>query len=351
MRLAELAEILGARLEGDPEVQIQGLAPIDEAGDGDLSFVASPKYRRLIETTGASAVIVSENEKGQPRNALRVPEPYAAFVQALRIFDRRPVPAPGVHPTAVMADTASVGAGAYIGPYAVIGERVRIGDGACIHPHVVIYPDVTIGQRFVAHAGAVVRECVELGDDVVLQPGAIVGADGFGFLPTGDRPTAIPQIGGVLFGDGVEIGANTTIDRAAIGQTRLANGVKLDNLVMVAHGSRIGAGTMIAAQAGVAGSTTLGARVMVGGQAGFAGHITVGDGTQVAGGSGVMGDQEAGQVIGGTPAVDIRIWRRYAVALARLPEIIRRLASVERRLGASDSDDSDDSDDREKPES
>ncbi len=333
MRLAELADRLGARLEGDPNVEIRGLAPIDEAAEGDLTFVANPRYRAAIATTAASAVILAESETERARNALRVAEPYAAFVQALHLFDRRPRPAPGVHPTAVVAASATIGEGAYIGPYVVIGERVSIGPGARIHPHVVLYDEVRVGSRFVAHAGAVVRECVILGDDVVLQPGAVVGGDGCGFLPTGTRPTPIPQIGGVTLGNGVELGANATVDRAAIGQTRLDEGVKLDNLVMVGHGSRIGAGTMIAAQSGMAGSTSIGSRVMVGGQAGFAGHLSVGDRTSIAGGSGVVSDIGSGEVVAGLPAVDARIWRRYVAALPRLGELLRRLAKVERRLG------------------
>lgn len=333
MRLAELAEHLGARLEGDPDTEIRGLAPVDEAGEGDLTFVANAKYRPQIATTGASAVILAETESAQPRNALRVKEPYGAFVRALAIFDRRPRPEPGVHPTAVIAASAKIGAGAYVGPYAVIGEECEIGEQACIHPHVVLYPQVRVGARFTAHASAVVRECANLGDDVVLQPGAVVGADGFGFLPTGERPVPIPQIGGVLLADAVEIGANATVDRAAIGNTQLATGAKIDNLVMVGHGSRIGAGTMIAGQSGMAGSTILGSGLMVGGQVGFAGHLSVGDRTQIAGGSAVMSDVGPDTVVGGIPAVDARSWRRYALALPRLPELMRRVAAVERALG------------------
>lgn len=344
MRLGELTELLGGTLQGDPDLEIHGLAPIDDAGPGLLSFIANPRYRSLLATTTASAVIVAENEAvdhlqfaGPPPAFVRVSGPYAAFVRALAVFDRRPRPEPGVHPTAVIAESATIGPGAYVGPYVVIAEDVVIGENARIFPHVVIYPQARIGDRFTAHAGAVVRECVTLADDIVLQPGAVIGADGFGFLPTGELPTPIPQIGTVTLGNFVEVGANATVDRAAVGATRLDQGVKLDNLVMVAHGCRIGAGSMLAGQTGLAGGTTLGRRVLTAGQAASAGHLTVGDGVQIAGKSAAVGDIEAGKVVAGTPAIEIGIWRRMMVALPRLPELFRRVKALEKRLESSSS--------------
>jgi UDP-3-O-[3-hydroxymyristoyl] glucosamine N-acyltransferase len=334
MRLGELAELLGARLLGDPDLEITGLGPIDEAGPGELTFIANPRYRPMLGTTNAAAVILAESEESHiasPKAAvLLVKEPYGAFVRALSVFDQRPRPEVGIHATAVIAATAIIGEGAYIGPYAVVGDNVTIGRDARIHPHVVLYPEVRVGDRFTAHAGAVVRECVIFGDDVVLQPGAVIGADGFGFLPTGDRPTAIPQIGTVQFGDGVEVGANSAVDRAAVGVTRLSDGVKLDNLVQVAHGCRIGAGSMLASQTGLAGSTTIGRRVLTGGQVGTAGHLTVGDGVQIAGRAGVLADVEAGKTVSGMPAIEISTWRRMVVALPRLPELFRRVRALEK---------------------
>ncbi len=330
MRLGELAQRLDLALDGDGDIEITGVAPIDEAGPGDLSFVANPKYRRQLASTGASAVILGLGEDAAGKAALRAANPYVALVAALGLLDRRPQPALGIHPTAVIAASARVGEGASIGPYAVVGEDVAIGRGCVLHPHVVIYPGVRIGERFTAHAGAVVRELVVVGDDVVLQPGAVVGADGFGFLPRGrEVPLPIPQVGTVRLGDCVELGANTTVDRATVGETRLGRGVKLDNLVMVGHGSRIGAGSMLAGQAGMAGSTRIGERVMAGGQAGFAGHLSVGDDARIGAQAGVIGNVEAGATVAGMPAVDLALWRRAAAALLRLPDLLRRVRRLE----------------------
>jgi UDP-3-O-[3-hydroxymyristoyl] glucosamine N-acyltransferase len=335
MRLDEIARALEVTVEGDGSVDIVGLAPIDEAEVGDLAFVASPRYRPLLRSTRASAVIVTPEEDVSGRPALRTADPYTLFVRALSLFDRRPRPAPGIHPTASISASAEVGLRASIGPYAVVGDATRIGDDAVLHPHVVIYPGVRIGHRFTAHAGAVVREGVEIGDDVVLQPGAVVGGDGFGFLPQGrEVPRPIPQIGGVRLGDHVELGANTTVDRATVGDTVLGRGVKLDNLVMVGHGSRIGAGTMLAGQVGMAGSTRLGERVLAGGQAGFAGHLSVGDDVRIAARAGVISDVGAGSTVAGMPGVDAALWRRAAAALLRLPDLLRRVRRLENSVAA-----------------
>ncbi len=334
MRADELADRLNATLEGEGGVEISGLARIDEAGPDDLTFVATPRYRPLLKTTRAGAVLVSRNEAVDTRPGwavLRVENPYLAFVGALKLFDTRPKAAAGIHPTAVVASSASIGEGASLGAYTVVGEDVRIGPNATLHPHVTIYAGSIIGEDFTAHAGAVVREGVSMGDRVTLQPGVVVGGDGFGFLPAGDQvPIGIPQTGGVSVGDDVDIGANATVDRAAVGTTRLGRGVKLDNLVMVAHGCEIGEGSMLAAQSGVAGSTSVGRRVLAGGQSGFGGHISVGDDVQVAGRSGVVSDVEAGAVVAGFPAVPIEVWRRYAVLLKRLPELFKRLGKLEK---------------------
>lgn len=333
MLLGEIAERLGLDLEGDANIEIRGLAPLDDSAEGDLSFLAAPSYRPLLATTGASAVILGPGVDGAGRAVLRASEPYSAFVACLALFDRRPRPSEGIHATAIIAETARVGLRASIGPYAVVADGCRIGDDVTLHPHVVVYPRAVIGCRFTAHAGAVVREDVVIGDDVVLQPGAIVGADGFGFLPRGSQlPLPIPQIGSVRLADHVEIGANTTVDRATVGETRLGRGVKLDNLVMVGHGSRIGAGSMLAGQSGMAGSTTLGERVMAGGQAGFAGHLSVGDDVRVGAQAGVISSIASGTVAG-MPATEIALWRRMAAALLRLPELLRRVRRLEAAAG------------------
>jgi UDP-3-O-[3-hydroxymyristoyl] glucosamine N-acyltransferase len=336
MRLNDLAQRLGVPFEGNGAAEISGCAPIEEAGDGDLTFVANARYLRLLKDSGAGAVILSPGVDGLGHNVLRAENPQAAFAGALALFDTRPRPRPGIDATAVVAASAKIGADSHVGAYVVIGDEVEIGAGAVIHPHVTIYPRARIGRRFVAHAGSVVREDVVIGNEVTLQPGAVVGSDGFGFLPkAGELPAPIPQIGTVELSDHAEIGANSTIDRAAVGRTRIGRGVKLDNLVQVAHGCQIGDGTLLAAQTGLAGSTRLGRDVMAGGQVGFAGHLRIGDGVQIAAQTGVPSDVAAGAVIAGTPAMDIALWRRCMAALRRLPEILSRLRAVEEKVGVS----------------
>lgn len=333
MRLADLAERIGADLEGDGDIEIDGVAPIDGAEPGMVTFLANAKYRPALATTRASAVIVDRDETVAGTAALRCTNPYQAFVAALYEFDRRPRPAAGIHRTAVIDASADIGEGAYVGACAVIGAGVRIGRDARIYPNVTIYDGVVIGDRFTAHAGAVVREEVRLGDDVVLQPGAVVGADGFGFVPVGGGdPLPIPQIGSARLDDKVEIGANSTVDRAAVGETVVGSGAKLDNLVMVAHGCQVGEGSLLAAQTGIAGSTRLGKRVMTGGQVGIQGHIELGDDSSVAAGSGVVASVREGDTVAGYPAVGIGAWRRNMVLVRRLPELLRRLRKLERRV-------------------
>jgi UDP-3-O-[3-hydroxymyristoyl] glucosamine N-acyltransferase len=247
-------------------------------------------------------------------------------------------PAPGVHPTAVIAATAEVGPGASIGPWVVVGERSRIGRNAVLHPGVVVYDGVAIGDDFTAHAHAVVREGCRLGHRVVLHAGAVVGSDGFGYLALPSGPRAIPQIGGVVLEDEVEVGANATIDRAALGDTVVGRGTKIDNLVIVANGCRIGAGSLLAAQVGLAGGTVVGNGVMLGGQVGSAGHLTIGDGVRVAAKSGISGDLAAGGTYGGIPAVDIGAWRRMTSGWLRLGELLRRVRRLELRQGVGPGD-------------
>ncbi len=344
MRLDEIAHRLDLELDGRPgdeAIEIRSLAPIEDAAEGDLTFVAAPRYRTLLRTTKASAVILATGEDACGRPALRARDPYSAFAHALALFDHRRRPAPGIHPTSVIAPTARLGERVSIGAFVVVGEDSVVGDDSVLHPHVVVYASVRIGRRFTAHAGSVIREGVTIGDDVVLQPGAVVGGDGFGFLPSGnDVPRAIPQIGGVRLEDHVELGANTTVDRATVGDTVLGRGVKLDNLVMVGHGSRIGAGTMLAGQCGMAGSTRIGERVMAGGQAGFAGHLRVGDDVRIAARAGIIADVPASTTVAGMPAIEIALWRRTASALLRLPELLRRVRRLENSLAKTGRDDS-----------
>jgi UDP-3-O-[3-hydroxymyristoyl] glucosamine N-acyltransferase len=242
------------------------------------------------------------------------------------------VPPAGIHPTAVIAASAVVDEPVSIGAYVVVGEDVVIGSGATLHPHVTIYAGVRIGRDFVAHAGVVVREQVVIGNRVLLHPGVVIGGDGFGFAPGPDGAVKIPQAGTVIVEDDVEVGANTTIDRATLGATIIRRGAKLDNLVMIAHNCEVGAHSFLAAQVGIAGSTKLGQGVQMGGQAGAAGHLTIGDGVQVAAQSGVPSSVPAGRTVGGYPAIEVALWRRVSAAVLRLPELLRRVRRLERRL-------------------
>jgi UDP-3-O-[3-hydroxymyristoyl] glucosamine N-acyltransferase len=337
MKLEEVARVLGCELRGDGAIEIRDVASIEDAGPGTLTFLADPRLAGRLATTRASAVVLSPDAGDVALPSLRAAHPYLAFVGAVELFHPpAPRPAAGIHPTAVVADGAVVGPGSWVGPHVVVGERVTIGRDAVLHANVTIYADTRIGDAFTAHAGAVVREGVRIGDRVTLQAGAVVGGDGFGYLPLPDGNRRIPQIGTVVLEDDVEIGANATVDRATLGATVIGRGTKIDNLVMIGHGCRLGTGCLLAAQVGLAGSTTVGARVMMGGQVGVAGHVTIGDGAQIAAKSGVHQDLPPGVAQAGIPAMEARHWRRVLAAWVRLPDLARRLRRVERSLGIRD---------------
>ncbi len=325
MKLAQIAAALHARLEnGSPEMEITGVAGIKDAGPGQLTFVANPKYAGAARTTRASAVIVSEEFPAVAAALLRSQNPYLAFAHALELFSKPPGYEPGVHPTAVVDPSARIGEGAHIGPYVVIDQGVEIGRNAVLLAHVVIYRDAKIGDHFFAHAHAVVREGCRLGNRVLLQNGAVIGADGFGFAKDdAGHWYKIMQPEPVVIEDDVEIQANSCIDRASVEKTRIGRGTKIDNLVQVGHGSRVGEHSLLASQVGLAGSTEIGNHVILTGQVGVVGHCKIGDGAIVTPQSGVAGDVEAGAIVSGAPAVDHKLWLKYSALLSRLPEIAR----------------------------
>lgn len=331
MKLGELAAALGATLRGgDAETEIRGIAGIEQAGAGQVTFVANQRYAALAKTTGATAVLVEPGFGEIAAATLRVSNPYLAFARAIELFYQVPGTDAGIHATAVIAPTARIGARASIGPYVVVGAGVVLGDDAVLHPHVVLYPGVTAGDRLVAHAHAVVREHCRLGDDVVLGNGAVIGGDGFGFARQG-RAEGVPgwykivQSGVTVLEDHVEVQANACVDRASIGETRIGRGAKVDNLVQVGHGSSVGEDTLLCAQVGLAGSSRIGRDVVLAGQVGVAGHCTVGDGAVATAQSGIPNDVAAGKVVSGYPAVENRQWLRSVAVFNRLPELMRRL--------------------------
>ncbi|WP_158749034.1 UDP-3-O-(3-hydroxymyristoyl)glucosamine N-acyltransferase [Acidobacterium sp. S8] len=326
MKLAELARLLGAEYRGNPDTEITGVAGIEEAGAEHATFVANPKYAPLAKKTKAGAVLVAPDFPEIEAATLRISNPYLAFARAIEIFHPAPVYAPEIHPTAVIHPSAKVGKGASIGAYAVIGEHCVIGDHATILPHVVIYPNVEIGNYFFAHAHAVVRENCRLGNGVILQNGVIVGSDGYGFAKdNAGKWRKIVQSGPTIVEDEVEIQANSCIDRASVGETRIGRGAKIDNLVQVGHGSSIGENTLLCAQVGLAGSTHVGNDAILAGQVGVAGHCHIGDRVIVTAQSGVGHDIEPGKIISGSPSYDNRQWLRVCAIMPRLPEMLRQL--------------------------
>ncbi len=335
MKLGELASRLGAELRGDADREITGVKGIEEAGPSEITFVANPRYTALARTTRAAAVLVEPDFQEIEAATLRIKNPYHAFSRALAFFYQPPQYAPGIHPTAIVDPTAVIGEGAHIGAYAVVGPGVRLGPQATLLPHVVLYPGVQAGSRFFAHAHAVVRENCVLGDDVTLENGAIVGADGFGFAKNDAGAwEKIPQSGPVRLGSRVDVQANACVDRATVGATEVGDGTKIDNLVQVGHGSRVGENTLLCAQTGLAGSSVIGNNAILAGQVGVAGHCSVGDGAILTAQSGISHDIPAGKMISGSPGFDNKLWLRAVAIFQRLPELVKRLNRLEARLKA-----------------
>ena len=329
MKLAEIASTLGATLEnGDPDAEITGVAGVEEAGQGQITFVANPKYAAAARNTAAAAVIVAEDFPAISTGMLRSQNPYLAFARAIDLFYQSPHYEAGVHPTALIAPTARIGKRAHIAAYVVIDQNVEIGDDAVLLPHVVIYRGARIGNRFFAHAHAVVREYCTLGDNVVLQNGAIVGCDGFGFARDGDGWEKITQSGPTVLENDVEVQANSCVDRASIGETRIGRGAKIDNLVQVGHGSAVGEHSLLCSQVGLAGSTVVGKNVILAGQVGVAGHCNIGDGVIVTAQSGTHGDIPAGAIVSGSPAFDHKEWLRAVGIFNKLPEFAKAVRSI-----------------------
>jgi len=334
MKLAELAEKLGCVVEGDGNLEISGVAGLEDARPGELTFLANRKYVRALESTRASAVLVTKDEARPRIAALRSANPYLDFARAIELFHPAPQYAPSVHPTAVIASSAKIGVGAHIGPYCFIDEDVEIGNHAVLHSFVTIYRGAHIGDHFFAHSHSCVRENCRIGSRVLLQNGVVIGCDGFGFAPTSSgRWYKIRQAGVAVIGDDVEIQAHSAIDRATVGETHIGRGSKIDNLVQVGHACKVGDDTLLCGQVGLAGSTTIGNRCVLAGQVGTAGHLTVGDGTTISSQSGVPSDVPAGAVYSGYPAMDNLAWRKSVAVFNRLPELQKEVRELRAELG------------------
>ena len=338
MKLGELAARLECKLEGPADLEITGVAGMDEATAGEITFLSNPKYLPKLHTTRAGAIIARPDVDTLGKPVLRSADPYMSFALAIEVFYPPLRPPAGIHPTAVIAPDAKLGRNPSIGPYVVIEAGAEVGDDCVLKSFVMIYPGVKIGDRFFAHSHAVVRERVRIGNDVILQNGVVIGGDGFGFAPRPDETYyKIVQAGIVVIEDGVEIQSNSCIDRATVGETRLRRGVKVDNLVQVAHGCDIGENSLLCSQVGIAGSTKLGRSVILTGQVGVAGHLTIGDHVIAHPQTGVPNDVRPHAQISGAPAVDHELWLKASAAYRRLPEMYaayRKLKDLLPKTGA-----------------
>jgi len=313
-------------------VEVARVAGIEDAGAGDLTFVANVRYAARLVTTRATAVIVGP-ELETPLPSLLSKNPYLTFARAVAVLHPKPRPAAGIHPTAQLGPGAVLGEGVHLGAYAVVGARVRIGARSVLHPQVVVYDDAVIGDDCELHSGVQVREACRLGQRVVIQNGAVIGSDGFGFAKDeAGRYAKIPQRGIVVIEDDVEIGALTAIDRAALRETRIGRGSKLDNLVQVGHSVTVGEDTVLAGQVGIAGSTKIGNHVTLAGQVGVAGHLSVGDGVIASAQTGIPHDVEPGTFVSGYPAIENRDWLKASAIFAKLPRLQKRVRELEAQL-------------------
>jgi UDP-3-O-[3-hydroxymyristoyl] glucosamine N-acyltransferase len=336
---SQIAQVIGGRIEGNPEVKINSLSKIEEGIPGSLSFLANPKYTSYIYSTEASIVIVSSEfvpEQPVAATLIRVDDAYSAFAKLLEMYNKIRNEKKGVSSLSFIASSAKIGSDVYVGEFAFIGENVEIGDRVKIFPHVYLGDNVKIGSDTTLYAGVIVYSDNFIGSGCTLHGGVVVGADGFGFAPQEDKNyKKIAQIGNVVIEDNVEIGSNTTIDRATLGSTFIRRGVKLDNLIQVAHNVEIGENTVIAAQVGISGSTKIGRNCMIAGQVGMAGHITVGDDVKIGAQAGVSNNIKDGSIVLGSPAIEIGNFKKSIVLFKNLPELVRRIGELEKKMKES----------------
>ena len=333
MKLTEIAARLGCEVEGGAEVEITGVAGIEDAQPGQLTFLANRRYRLDVAKTRASAIIVGRKEERIPLPMLRAEDPYLAFAHAIELFYQAPRYEPGIHPTAVVSKTARIGAEAHVGPFCFVDEDVVIGRNAVLHSFVSVYRGARIGDDFFAHSHTVVREYCEIGNRVILQNGAVIGSDGFGFArEKNGRWHKMQQMGPAVIEDDVEIQANSAIDRATVGETRISRGAKIDNLVQVGHACKVGEDALLCGQVGLAGSSIIGNRCIMAGQSAAAGHLHIGDGAMLTAQSAVSHDVPEGAIYSGSPAFENKSWLRATGAFHRLPELQREVRALREQV-------------------
>lgn len=331
-KLGQLAELLGCKLTGDPEVEIRAVATIEKAGPGEITFLSNLKYAPKAKESRAAAIIAASEIAGTPATLISG-NPYHDFSRAMALFYQPPTPRKGIHPTACIASSARIGDNASIGPFAVIGEDTVIGRNAVLYAHAVIYDGCSIGDDFTAHSHVSVREFSKIGDRVTLHNGVVIGGDGFGFAKGDDgRQHKIVQSGTAVIEDDVEIQTLTSVDRGALSETRVKRGAKIDSLCQIGHGCVIGEDNIICGQTGLAGSTVLEENVIMAGQTGSAGHLTVHKNSIVWAQSGLGHDVPEGSIVSGSPAFDSRDWLRASATFTRLPEMLRTIRALERRV-------------------
>lgn len=333
MRLGEIAERLQCKLEGNPDLEISGVEPIEIAGPQTLTFVANRKYLSKLKETKAGAVIIDLKTEGDGKNLLRHSNPYLTYARALELFYKPYRPGPSISPSAQISKLARLGKNVYVGPFVFVDEHVEIGDGSYLFPNVTIYRGAKIGKGCIIHSNVSVREDVEIGNYVILKNGAVIGSEGFGFAKQEDgQHYKIIQTGRVILEDFVEIGANSTIDRPAIGETRIRKGAKIDNLVQIGHSSDVGENSLLCAQVGLAGSTKIGKNVILSGQVGVAGHLEIGDNAIATAQTGIPNSVKEGSFISGYPAIDNRAWLKSSAVFSRLPEILRDIQALQAKV-------------------
>ena len=331
----QIADLIQGKVEGNEQATVRTFAKIEEGVPGAISFLSNPKYTHYIYETKSSVVLVNEDavfEKPVSTTLIRVKNAYECVAKLLQFYESAKPRKTGIDPLASISPKATIGEDVYIGAFAVIGDGAMIGNGSQIYPHVVIGDGVTIGANCVLYANVTIYQGCKLGNNVTIHAGAVIGADGFGFAPNAEGYDKIPQIGIVVIEDDVEIGANTCVDRSTMGQTIIHKGVKLDNLIQVAHNCEIGENTVMSAQVGMAGSTKIGKWCMVAGQAGFAGHIHIGDQTLVGAQAGLMKDTKPGDKVMGSPAINHLTYMKSRALDPKLPEMYRQIAALQREL-------------------